>query len=190
MKRIIRFAKIAVLIAATMTLGACGGYQATDTDRLHIEAIIGRFQFGIERYDIPSMTGDLSDAFILTLREGSLEYSKTLSALREELEADATDQSYWRNNYGYRLQLVLTGGNPLFNDRYATARSGFTVIESSDGIDPITTDTGTIDWQFVKMGDYWRVAAMTITFNTTASSAAMDKSFSFSGSPFFRRSSR
>lgn len=189
MKRTIRLASIAALLLAVMTLSACR-YQATDADKAAIGGVITGFKTGIERYDISLMTANLTDAFVLTLKEGSLEYYKTLSVLREELNAEEKNQLDWRETYGYMLELGLTGGTPSFNDRFATARSGFTVIESAEGIAPITTDTGTIDWQFVKMGDYWRVAAMTITFNTTASGAAMSKSFALSGSPFFRRSSR
>lgn len=189
MKRIFRFALIAALLPAVMTLGACR-YKATDEDKLRIEGVISGFKSGIEQYNIPSMTANLTDAFVLTLKEGSLQYSKTLSTLREELESEETKQLDWRSAYGYRLELGLSGGVPSFNDRFATAQSAFAVTESATGIESIVTDTGTIDWQFVKMGDYWRVAAMTITFDTSASTASVVRPYSLPVSPFFRRSSR
>lgn len=189
MKCIFRFTLIAVLLPVVMTLGACR-YTATDGDRLCIEGVIAGFRHGIEQYGVSSMTANLTDAFVLTLKEGSQQYSKTLSVLEEELQAEETNQLYWRSTYGYRLELGLGGGTPLFNDRFATAHNAFTVAESATGIEPIVTDTGTIDWQFVKMGDYWRVAAMTITFDTVMSSTAVASAGSLPGSPFFKRSSR
>lgn len=189
MKRTLRLTKVVVLIVAVMTLNACGGYQATDSDRFAIERIVNDFKFGVENYFIDDMTKYFSDAFVLTLKEGTLEYSKTFAVLKEELESEASDQSYWRSTYGYRLKLELSGVSPLFNDRFASARTSFTVIESATGIDPITTDGGAIDWQFALMGGSWRVTAMTITFNTAGATAAATP-VSLPGSPFFQRGSR
>lgn len=189
--RSIRFALLTVLLlAAVVTLGACR-YQATDLDKTAVEGVISGFKFGIERYNVVYMTRDLADAFVLTLKEGDLEYSKTLSVLFEELEAEETNQLYWRETYGYKLELALTVGTPLFDDRFATAHSVFTVIESANGIGPMVTDTGTIDWRFVRMGEnYWRVTAMTITFDTATSGAAAASAGSLPGSPFFGRGSK
>lgn len=189
MKRAIHLAKVAIVLLTAIAVSACR-YNATDADRAAVEGIISTFANSIETYSVSSMTGNMTDSFVLTLKEGSLDYSKTLSTLREELESEETNQLDWRSAYGYRLELGLTGGVPSFNDRFAAAQRGFSVIESADGIAPITTDTGTIDWQFVKMGECWRIAAMTITFDTATGSTAAVTPGSLPGSPFFRGSSR
>ncbi|MDI6872216.1 MAG: hypothetical protein QME79_12890 [Bacillota bacterium] len=195
------FATALVAVALTLALAGCGGGGGSGpsfdpgVETAALEALVGSFEQGIEEYSLSGMTDGLSAAFLLTLREGALSYEKDLPTLRGELEADEENQLYWRQQYGYRLDLRLS--DLTFSAPSATSASAacrFTVVEWAEETDPpveqTITDQGAISWQFAKTGSSWRIAAMTITFEapTLASARAARPAPALPGNPFFRRS--
>lgn len=194
-------ALVAVAVALALALAGCGGGGGSGpgfdpgVETAALETLVGRFEQGIEEYSLSGMTDELSAAFVLTLKEGSLSYEKDLPTLRGELEADEENQLYWRQQYGYRLDLRLS--DLTFSLPSATSASAigrFTVVEWAEKTEPpveqTVTDQGAISWQFAKTGSSWRTAAMTITFEAPelASARSARPAPALPGNPFFRRS--
>lgn len=202
MLRIVKLAGLlAAMTAITLFLAGCtGGGPSFDgaKEAAAVKAVIAGFEQGIEDYSMEGMTGCLTSGFVLTLVEGGRSYDKSYGTLLAELEADEDNQLRWRHDYGYKLDLQLNNLTvSVASATSARAFARFGVEERADGttpkIDPRITDSGTIEWQFAKVGGNWKVTAMTITFDPHhALKAAGVRSAvpgELPGNPFFRRPS-
>lgn len=167
------------LVTVSGCIGGVGAPPPPPIDETAIKAAIGEviddFEVAVEQYDVDGMLSCLcGSGFTVTLVEATVtppitNPPKTYSVLEGELRADKDSQLAWRQappaGYGYELDLQL--GEQVFSGVTASGAhvtQTFTVVESANGIDPKTTDQGTIAWQFAKISGEWLATSMTITF--------------------------
>jgi hypothetical protein len=174
--------------------GPAGGSFDPSAESPAVYALMDGFEKGIEAYDVARMTGPLTGSFKLTLTEGGLSHDKTLVELTTELQADASNQAYWRSHYGYHLDLQFPGMVvTVMSETSGTAYTLFSVTEWADGLTPpipaTVTDRGTLSAQLAKVGGSWKIAALTISFNplTRAALASGSATSNLPGNGFFRR---
>lgn len=168
---------ILVMLAVALSLAAsgCGGGGGSTRDA-EIQAAIGArindFVTAVEDYDVDSMLAFLDSAnFDLAIKEGLMpEYSKTYAQLEAELRLDEAKQLHWREpvpqGHGYVLTMTLgTITYTSLTETGALATATFVIEEEADGLSRVTTDTGTIDCEMVKLAGQWLCRSMTIRFD-------------------------
>lgn len=197
-----RFLKSLILVLAASLLavgisGCAGGGEADPpAESPAIYTLMDRFEQGVEAYDVTKMTDCLTASFTLTLCEGGLSYTKDRATLDAELAADERDQLYWRAEYGYHLDLEFS---PLVvavqSATSATVTARFYVYEGADRLSPpiatTITDQGELSGQLAKADGIWKLAAMTISYDTPTAAArpasALPTGLRLPGAGFFRR---
>lgn len=183
-----------IFIIIVTLLAGCGGpspnnYSATKQGAAQL---ITAFKSAVESYDVTGMLGCLSDSdFSLKLLEAGLNDTKTYQELKDELEADESNQLAWRKpvnegGHAYVLNFVLGDVKYTNTTDFGTkANHTFEVWESASEIQPpVKTDYGTIFWTIIQSGGEWKATEMIIQYGEVSGSGFSTKRFTSSSRCF------